>query len=120
MAALSERGAGGRHVGWVLIGERPYSAQDVADAYEFPVVAVLPDDSRAATALIAGADPARLRRSQLLREVQRLAHALADWLGAVDADRSADTDRTDVSDAAEPVDEPAARPSAAAFEVRPR
>jgi hypothetical protein len=69
-------------VGWVLIGDRPYSPQDVADAFEFPIVSVLPDDRRTAGRLVAGADPGKLKRSPLVREVGRFAESLTAWLSA--------------------------------------
>jgi len=78
MQALSDR----QQVGWVLIGDRPYSPHDVAEAYGLPVVSVLPHDGRAAARLIEGADPGRLKRSPLVREVGRFAESLTSWLSA--------------------------------------
>ncbi len=64
--ALALQGAG-RRVAWVLIGEHPYSAADVAEATGIRVAAVLPDDPRSAEALLGGGTTGRLRRSPLLR-----------------------------------------------------
>lgn len=64
--ALALQGAG-RWVAWVLIGERPYSAADVAEATGIAVAAVLPDDPRSAEALLRGGSSSRLRRSPLVR-----------------------------------------------------
>ncbi len=81
MKAFGER----LQIGWVLIGERPYSPEDVAGAYDFPVVAVLPDDRKVAAALVGGADPAKYRRSSLIREVGRFARSLTTWLDTMAA-----------------------------------
>ena len=88
MQALSER----LQVGWVLIGDRPYSPNDVADAFGFPVVAVLPDDTRAAARMIDGADPTKLKRSPLMREVGSLADSLTTWLSAKDVNLAVEAD----------------------------
>lgn len=69
-------------VGWVLIGDRPYSPEDVAEAFHFPVVAVIPFDQRTAARISDGVNPHRLRRSPLLREVARFAGSLSGWLAA--------------------------------------
>lgn len=70
--------AAGRTVGWVLIGERPYSGVEVTAATGVPVVAVLPDDPRSAAALQSGGGTGRLRRSPLVRAATALAADLAD------------------------------------------
>ena len=69
-------------VGWVLIGDRPYSPEDVAAAFHFPVVAVIPFDERTATRISDGVNPHKLRRSPLLREVAQFASSLSGWLAA--------------------------------------
>jgi MinD-like ATPase involved in chromosome partitioning or flagellar assembly len=74
MAALA---GSGLPVGWVLIGDRPYSAQQVAGAYGFPVIEVLPADQKVARSLEGGTHPARLRRSTLVRSVAALAERLS-------------------------------------------
>lgn len=73
-------------VGWVLIGEQPYSEKDVEDAYGFPVVKVIPNDSRAARLLETGTNPSKLKRSALVRSVSSLAEALSDWLHPIAPD----------------------------------
>jgi hypothetical protein len=70
----------GPRVGWVLIGEKPYSAQAVTDAFGLPVVHVVADDRRGARLLESGSNPAKLRRSTLVRSVTGLAESLAAWL----------------------------------------
>jgi len=77
MAVLSKN----QPVGWVLIGEKPYSPADVAEAFGFPVVSVLPHDARAADNIVAGADPTKLRRSALLHRLHGGPHALEHALG---------------------------------------
>ena len=74
----------GKHlqVGWVLIGEQPYSPYDVSEAFDFPIVSVLPDDPRTAARIVDGADPTKLRRSPLIREINRFAQSLTDWLAS--------------------------------------
>jgi len=64
--------------GLVLVGDRPYSASEVAQAVGVPVAAVLPVDPRCARALSGqGAGRAGSRRSALLEASRRLAGALA-------------------------------------------
>ena len=70
----------GPRVAWVLIGERPYSADDVTNAYGLPVARVLPLDRRAAGALEAGASGARIRRSSLIRSIATFTESMAGWL----------------------------------------
>jgi hypothetical protein len=71
---IAERGCG---TGLLLVGDRPYSAADVEAAVDAPVVAVLPDDPRAA-GVIAGAagSPRQLHRSLLWRSLGDLASRL--------------------------------------------
>ncbi len=91
MSTLSDQ----MHVGWVLVGDEPYSPHDVVEAFGFPVVSVLPDDERAATRVVGGADPAKLKRSPLIKEVGRFAESLTVWLAAR-------ADRHQARDAARP------------------
>lgn len=70
----------GPRVGWVLVGEKPYSAQAVTDAYGLPVVHVVAEDRRGASLMESGANPRKLRRSTLVRSVADLSDALAAWL----------------------------------------
>ena len=70
----------GPRVGWVLVGEKPYSAQAVTDAYGLPVVHVVAEDRRGARLMESGANPKKLRRSTLVRSVVGLSEALAAWL----------------------------------------
>ncbi|MGH9228598.1 MAG: hypothetical protein ACRD07_07655 [Acidimicrobiales bacterium] len=66
----------------LLIGDRPYSVAEVADAVGASPLGRLPVDDRAAAALTVGrSDAARiLRRSRLLRDSRALAEGLAGWL----------------------------------------
>jgi hypothetical protein len=66
----------------LLIGDRPYSVAEVADAVGANPLGVLPVDDRAAAALTVGrSDGARvLRRSRLLRDARAVADGLAGWL----------------------------------------
>jgi hypothetical protein len=66
----------------LLIGDRPYSVAEVADAVGANPLGVLPVDDRAAAALTVGRpDGARvLRRSRLLRDARAVAEGLAGWL----------------------------------------
>jgi len=70
----------------LLIGDRPYSVAEVADAVGANPLGVLPVDDRAAAALTVGrSDGARvLRRSRLLRDARAVAEGLAGWLPPVD------------------------------------
>jgi hypothetical protein len=69
----------------LLIGDRPYSVAEVADAVGANPLGVLPVDDRAAAALTVGrSDGARvLRRSRLLRDARAVAEGLAGWLPPV-------------------------------------
>lgn len=81
---MTALGPYGPRVGWVLIGEKPYSAADVTQAYGLPVVHVVADDRRGAALMESGANPKKLRRSTLVRSVTGLSEALAAWLHAGD------------------------------------
>jgi hypothetical protein len=69
----------------LLIGDRPYSVAEVADAVGANPLGVLPVDDRAAAALTVGrSDGTRvLRRSRLLRDARAVAEGLAGWLPPV-------------------------------------
>ena len=67
-------------LGWVLIGNEPYSETEVASAYNFPVVAVIDDDKRAAKALEDGVSPNKVRRSNMVRSVSTMTSMLHTWL----------------------------------------
>ena len=66
----------------LLIGDRPYSVAEVADAVGANPLGTLPVDDRAAAALTVGrSNGARiLRRSRLLRDARAVAEGLAGWL----------------------------------------
>jgi hypothetical protein len=66
----------------LLIGDRPYSVAEVADAIGANPLGTLPVDDRAAAALTVGrSDGARiLRRSRLLRDARAVAEGLTGWL----------------------------------------
>ncbi|MCP3859983.1 MAG: hypothetical protein GY704_10050 [Phycisphaeraceae bacterium] len=67
-------------VGWVLIGDGPHAAEEVAETYGYPVVAVLPHDPRSAAAITTGAGSRRLTRSPLIRAASSTAHQLHAFL----------------------------------------
>lgn len=69
----------------LLVGDRPYSVAEVAEAVGANALGTLPVDGRTAAALGAGnpASARALRRSPLLREAGAVAAGLAEWLGPV-------------------------------------
>lgn len=69
-----------KHVGWCLIGTKPYSAAEVEEVHGIRVVGTLADDPKGATALEAGTSQHRRVRSPLVRSAVSLAGAMADWL----------------------------------------
>src|SRR5262245_26303281 len=79
LAALRPRAAS-----LLLIGDRPYSVAEVADAVGASPLGTLPVDVRAAAALNVGRSNAAraMRRSRLLRDARAVAEALARWLPA--------------------------------------
>jgi hypothetical protein len=66
----------------LLVGERPYTVSEVADAVGAQPLGAVPADGRAAMALISGhpGGVRGLRRSRLLREAREVAVGLANWL----------------------------------------
>jgi MinD-like ATPase involved in chromosome partitioning or flagellar assembly len=74
-------------VSLLLVGEHPYSVEEVADAVRATPMGTLPHDPRAAAALSGGQPNAlrTLRRSRLLRSAHALADGLAQWLGPAPA-----------------------------------
>lgn len=64
----------------VLVGERPYSAAEVAAEFGCDVLGVVADDPRGAATLWEGGSPRRLARSAFARSVRTLADAVADRL----------------------------------------
>jgi MinD-like ATPase involved in chromosome partitioning or flagellar assembly len=69
-----------------LIGDRPYSAREVAAAVELPVVGTIAFDARGARALISGAGLRALSRTPILRSAVGLAEALLAPIRAVTSD----------------------------------
>jgi predicted NBD/HSP70 family sugar kinase len=69
----------------LVVGDGPYSADEVAKALQLPLAGVLPHDPRAAAVLSDGAMSSMktLRRSPLLRAASSLAGQLADSAEAV-------------------------------------
>jgi hypothetical protein len=67
----------------LLVGDRPYSVSEVAEAVGANPLGTLPADARSAAALAGGhVNAARaLRRSGLLRDAGAIAQGLAEWLG---------------------------------------
>lgn len=72
-AAAQHLAAMGVAVAWVLIGERPHSAAEVASVTGIPVARVLPDDQRGAELLASGNASAR-RANRLARHFASWAH----------------------------------------------
>ena len=70
------RPAGEGKVGMILIGERPYPAQEVADYLACPVVGVIAHDPAAAESLLSATPSTRLARSLLLRSARSVTDAL--------------------------------------------
>ena len=64
-----------RNARWCLIGEKPYSAQQVTDAFGIPAF-VIADDQRGAGAIETGGSAKRVRRSDLMRSALELAEAI--------------------------------------------
>jgi MinD-like ATPase involved in chromosome partitioning or flagellar assembly len=74
----------GVDVGLVCVGERPFDPVEVAEQAALPLLGVVPDDPAAAAAVTRrGLGDRRLRRTGLVRAVERLAATLA--AGEVDA-----------------------------------
>jgi hypothetical protein len=73
-----------RAVSLLLIGDRPYSVAEVADAVGASPLGTLPVDVRAAAVLTVGRSNAAriMRRSRLMRDARAVAEALARWLPA--------------------------------------
>ena len=71
-----------RGLSLLLVGDRPYAVEEVAEAVGAAPLGTLPDDARAAAALTVG-DPHAVRvvrRSGLLRSARAIAERLAAWL----------------------------------------
>jgi hypothetical protein len=100
----------------LLVGDRPYSVAEVADAIGASPLGTLPVDDRAAAALTVGhANAVRvLRRSRLLRDARALAEGLAAWLPP------ASPPARPVPPVASPVPPPAAPPRPANGQPRRR
>lgn len=77
--------AGVATVALVLVGDGPYRPADVATQLGADVLAVVPEDKRAAASLEGGGLAPALRRSPLMRAARGLAEALAERL-AVDGE----------------------------------
>ena len=73
----------------LLVGDRPYSVAEVAEAVGANALGTIPVDGRTAAALGGGglASARSLRRSPLLREAGAVAAGLAEWMGPVAPDR---------------------------------
>lgn len=70
-----------RSLGTVLVGERPYRPEEVAEQLRLPVRGVIADDPRAARVLATGGSGRTLRRSPLVRSARSLVDALCLQLG---------------------------------------
>ncbi len=74
-AAALDRGIS---VSWVLVGDRPHDPSEIASVTGVPVASVLPDDRRAAQALLEGRADGRGKRNRLQRAITALATEGAD------------------------------------------
>lgn len=74
-----------RRVGVVLVGERPYPADDVAAAVGVPVLGLVSLDRRAAAGVASGRSGRVFARSLLGRSAAVLAGRLLVWAGELDA-----------------------------------
>ena len=118
---LTALGPYGPRVGWVLIGDKPYSAEAVTEAYGLPVVHVVAEDRRGASLMESGSNPKKLRRTTLVRSVTGLSEALVEWLHPLVDDEwtppaTPEPDPAPAPPAAQP---PAAQPPAAPPPVAP-
>jgi len=76
-AALAERARErGLTVAWLLIGDRPHDPAEVADVTGTTVAAVLPDDQRAADAILESRADGHARRGRLARAIRSFAHGV--------------------------------------------
>lgn len=64
-----------RNARWCLVGDKPYSAQQVTEAFGIPAF-VLADDRRGAEAIETGGSAKRVRRSDLMRSARELAETI--------------------------------------------
>ncbi|MBW3556942.1 MAG: chromosome partitioning protein [Actinobacteria bacterium] len=86
LAALSPRCL----VGVVVVGDRPYSADEVAAAVGAPLIGTVPADPRAAAALNGEVGMRRgIERTPLLRASRKLGEQLIDFLAMNDALKAA-------------------------------
>ncbi len=74
-AAALERGIS---VSWVLVGDQPHDPSEIASVTGVPVAAVLPDDRRAAQAMLDGRADGRGKRSRLARAITAFATEAGD------------------------------------------
>lgn len=75
------------NVGLLLVGDRPYPAQEVAAYVGSPVFGVLAFDPPAAESLVSAAPSTRLARSLLVRSARSVAEALVSRLPSVPLDQ---------------------------------
>ena len=71
----AEQLRGVRNARWCLIGEKPYSADQVAETFGIPAF-VIADDVRGAQAIESGGSAKKVRRSDLVRSARELAVAI--------------------------------------------
>lgn len=69
-AAALDRGIS---VSWILVGDQPHDPSEIAAVTGVPVAAVLPDDRRAAQAMLDGRADGRGKRSRLARAITAFA-----------------------------------------------
>lgn len=68
----------GLSANWILIGDQPHDPSEIAAVTGVPVAAVLPDDRRAAQAMLDGRAEGRGKRSRLQRAITALATGAPD------------------------------------------
>jgi hypothetical protein len=106
-----------RNLSLLLVGERPYTVEEVAEAVGAAPLGTLPDDPKAAAGLTA-TDPASLRtvrRSALVRSARAVAERLAAWMapsaGPPESPESVGASEPSSSNGSRPVPAPAVWPT---------
>lgn len=81
-----------RHLGWLLIGDKPHDPGHVEETFGFPVVGVIADDPRSVAVIEAGGMTRRIRRLPFVRSSVSVADTLGRWLRPSSMPVDTDTD----------------------------
>ncbi|MEM9200607.1 MAG: hypothetical protein AAGC53_03065 [Actinomycetota bacterium] len=65
---------------WLLVGDRPYSPDEVIEASGYRVAGVIADDARSAQAIRSGEGGDRINRGELMRSASRISSTLSNAL----------------------------------------